>query len=176
MGLESDLREFIKDTAEIYHDTGMPMLPCVLHHFCLPFSPACAACYFVGRRKSKLEDLVKDFNEDKALEKGIYIEWNSDYYAALQPQPRVRGRRRQQVLVPVYNPGLNVKMNVVKRQEYCARHGMPFVMPQFSGPVTEAPYSAGGFCLPPSNNADHLPMEQKKHSRSSSSSSSSSND
>ena len=65
MGCEEDLREFMKETEEIYHETGMPMIPCFLHHFCLPFSPICVLCYCQSRRKSRLEDLVEDFNKEK---------------------------------------------------------------------------------------------------------------
>ena len=65
MGFEEDLREFMKETEEIYHETGMPMIPCFLHHFCLPFSPICVLCYCQSRRKSRLEDLVEDFNKEK---------------------------------------------------------------------------------------------------------------
>ena len=107
------------DTAEIFHETGMPMIPCLFHHFCLPFSPICAAMYCANKRKSKLEDLLKEFNHEKALEKGIFVEWNSDYYAGFQSAPRGRV-----AVIPVLKPGMNVKMNVAKRQEYCARNGI----------------------------------------------------
>ena len=63
----------MEDVAKIFHETGMPMLPCLFHHFCLPFSPICAAMYCANQRKSRLEDLVKDFNHEKALEKGLFI-------------------------------------------------------------------------------------------------------
>ena len=69
MGFEEDLREFMKETEEIYHETGMPMIPCFLHHFCLPFSPICVLCYCQSKRKSRLEDLVEDFNKEKAYRK-----------------------------------------------------------------------------------------------------------
>ena len=65
MGIEQDLREFMEEAEKIYHETGMPMYPCVFHHFCLPFSPFCAIMYCTSRRKSRLEDLIKDFNQDK---------------------------------------------------------------------------------------------------------------
>ena len=65
MGIENDLREFFEGAEKIFHETGMPMFPCILHHFCLPFSPVCATMYFANQRKSKLEELIKDFNKDK---------------------------------------------------------------------------------------------------------------
>ena len=73
LNMEADIRELMEDTAKIFHETGMPMLPCLLHHFCLPFSPICAAMYCANQRKSRLDDLIKDFNHQKALEKGIFI-------------------------------------------------------------------------------------------------------
>ena len=65
-------------------------------------------------------------------------EWNSDYYGLYQ----TGGRR---VIIPVLKPGLNVKMNVIKRQEYCSRQGIAFEMPEFPGPVnpiTQPPFNA----------------------------------
>ena len=73
LNMEADIRELMDDTAKIFHETGMPMLPCLFHHFCLPFSPICAAMYCANQRKSRLDDLIKDFNHQKALEKGIFI-------------------------------------------------------------------------------------------------------
>merc|ERR1712029_1222639 len=37
--------------------------------------------------------------------------------------------------------GLNVKMNVTKRQEYCSRNGIAFEMPEFPGPITQPPFN-----------------------------------
>ena len=65
MDIEQDLRDFIEGTEKIFSETGMPMFPCLLHHFCLPFSPVCAMMYFMNQRKSRLEELVKDFNQEK---------------------------------------------------------------------------------------------------------------
>ena len=42
------------------------------------------------------------------------------------------GRRARYVL-PSLQPGLDVKMNVNKRQEFCAKSGIDFVMPQTVG-------------------------------------------
>lgn len=151
MGLEQDLREFMEETEEIYHDTGMPMFPCTLHHFCLPFSPICALLYCMSKRKSKLEDIVKEFNKEKATSKGIYVKWNDDYYASYESRSQPRRRRRPEViLVPVLKPGLDVKMNVPKRQEFCAKNGIPFIPPIIQGqpntgmPMThQPPYNPG---------------------------------
>ena len=65
MDMEQDLRAFIDETEKIFSETGMPMFPCLLHHFCLPFSPICAMMYCANQRKSRLEELVKDFNKEK---------------------------------------------------------------------------------------------------------------
>jgi hypothetical protein len=65
LNLEEDLREMMSKTGEIFHDTGMPMFPCLLHHFCLPFSPVCAIFYCAKRRKTRLEELVQQKSAGK---------------------------------------------------------------------------------------------------------------
>ena len=30
------LEQALRDIDEVYHKTGMPMIPCILHHFCFP--------------------------------------------------------------------------------------------------------------------------------------------
>ena len=59
------------EVEKICNDTGMPMFPCLLHHFCIPFSPICAAMYCSSRRKSKLDDLVSEFNNEKGKHKSL---------------------------------------------------------------------------------------------------------
>ena len=63
--IEEDLRNFMTEVENIYRETGMPMFPCIFHHFCLPFSPICAAMYCASQRKSKLDELIHDFNNEK---------------------------------------------------------------------------------------------------------------
>jgi hypothetical protein len=69
LNIEEDLREMMSETGDIFHETGMPMFPCLLHHFCLPFSPICAVAYCMSQRKSRLEELIKDFNQKKGKQK-----------------------------------------------------------------------------------------------------------
>lgn len=61
--LEEQVTQFMQEADEIYHSTGMPMCPCMICHFCIPFSPVCAMIICAQRRKSKLDQLVKDYNE-----------------------------------------------------------------------------------------------------------------
>lgn len=77
-----DMEEFILESGEIFHKTGMPMFPCLCHHFCLPFSPICAAAYCAKRRMRGLENLLQNWNEHKGLRKGVYLKWNEDYITA----------------------------------------------------------------------------------------------
>ena len=70
MGFEEDLREFMEETEKIYHETGMPMIPCFLHHFCLPFRRSTCplvfgswlldhVIYFKLRKKEMLAKLIQ---------------------------------------------------------------------------------------------------------------------
>ena len=95
------LGTFFSESEEIFHETGMPMFPCMLHHFCLPFrykqrgsnlskstlnviySPICAMMYCANKRKSRLEELIKEWNETHGLHKGLYLQWNADAMAIL---------------------------------------------------------------------------------------------
>ena len=44
-------------------------------------------------------------------------------------------------MIPVLKPGLDVKMNIPKRQEYCAKKGVPFVplLPNEGAPIAQQP-------------------------------------
>ena len=66
---------------------------------------------------------------------GLFIEWNSDYLAAYQ----ARGRH----VIPVLKPGLNVKVNLTERQQYCAKKGIPF------DGIANQPYSQPPPYMPP---------------------------
>jgi len=79
-GIQAELEQLFASADEIYYDTGMPMFPCICHHFCLPFSPICAAAYCTAKRKSGLADLVEAFNRDVAMPKGLFVEWNDDWF------------------------------------------------------------------------------------------------
>ena len=60
--IEDDLRKLFEDAKEVFQETGMPMFPCIFHHFCLPFSPICALYYCMSQRKSRLDELIQNFN------------------------------------------------------------------------------------------------------------------
>ena len=69
------------------------------------------------------------------MSKGLFIEWNADYYQGHQSTSGGSGRVR---IIAVLKPGLNVKMNIPKRQEYCAKNGIPFELPM-QNPTTGLP-------------------------------------
>ena len=62
LDLADKVNELCQEMDEIFHSTGMPMFPCLLHHFCLPFSPICAAAYCGQRRRSELFEAIEKFN------------------------------------------------------------------------------------------------------------------
>ena len=143
--MEHEIRQFMEDAEKIYQQTGMPLCPCLCCHFCIPFSPVCAMAYCSYRRKSRLQNLVKAFNT-QTLDKGIFLEFS------FQSRSVVYARGRGQVH-PIVPPGLDVRMNLPKRREYCAKHYIEFVMPETLPelqPIIQAPRyrqtrSYGGF-------------------------------
>ena len=70
------------------------------------------------------------------MSKGLFIEWNADYYQGHQSTSGGSGRVR---IIAVLKPGLNVKMNIPKRQEYCAKNGIPFELPMQNPPTGANP-------------------------------------
>ena len=90
LGLEDKIRQLMEDAEKIYKRTGMPKCSYMITHFCIPFSYLCAR-----RRQSRLQDLVKAFN-DETFDKGII-------YLELGCQE------------------LTVWMNLPKRKDYCAK-------------------------------------------------------
>ena len=107
--IEDDLRKFFDDAKEAFHETGMPMFPCIFHHFCLPFSPICAMSYCKSQRKSRLDELIQNFNHRIANPKGILICWNSDYHLLNQAERLTSGRQRRRgynvISIPLLKPG-----------------------------------------------------------------------
>ena len=121
LGLEQEIRQFMKDAEKIYKQTRFPALPCAITHLCIPFGFLCAACYCERRQQSRLKDLVKAFN-NKTLDKGIFLEFGCQNCYALD-------------LVP-----LEVRMDLPKRKKYCAIHYIDFVMPKtLPEPIVRAP-------------------------------------
>ena len=93
-----------------------------------------------------------------AKPKGVYIKWNDDYYASYNAQPRRRGRGV--VLVQVLKPGLDIKMNIPARQEFCAKNGIQYINPiiQGQGQNPGFPVQNPGF---PMQNPGMIPMTQQ---------------
>ena len=94
--IEDDIRQFMEDTAKIFHDTGFPIFPWVLILMLLGFSlcfvdfgglfiilsvlsfvlmmlPIFIQLYYLYQRKSKLSKIVVSYNNQKFLEKGFYV-------------------------------------------------------------------------------------------------------
>ena len=122
------------DAENIYHQTGSPLLPCMIFHVCIPCSPCCVMVYCDNRRSEKLRDLVKKFNAEN-LEKGIYL--------VLNTLPRPSFNEEGNIVYPqAYRPpGLDVKMNIPKTKQYCTQSGIDFEMVYFVGaPNTRQPH------------------------------------
>ena len=75
LGIEKALRIFFKDIKQVFHRTGMPMLPFFCHHFCLPFSPFCASALCSNMRWGDIRRLVKKWNQDVGKERGVYLQF-----------------------------------------------------------------------------------------------------
>ena len=59
--IENDLRKLFEDVKEVYHETGFPQCPCVIC-FSLVLIPVCVLCFCVSKRKSRLDELIQNFN------------------------------------------------------------------------------------------------------------------
>ena len=94
---------------------------------------------------------------------GILICWNADYHAMGQAN-------RSRVIL---KPGLEVKFNIPRRQEYCAKHGLNFdlgaAVPHMIQPPPPPGYGIPATAAPP------YYIEESKYYSNSSSLSSSSN-
>ena len=112
LGLEDEIRHFMIDAEKMYKQTGMPLCPCMI----IPCGFVCAFFYCARRRKSGLQEIVNAFNA-KSLDKGIFLEFSFARSVTRQVHPLVPHR-------------LEVRMNLPKRKEYCARHYIDFVTPE----------------------------------------------
>ena len=109
--IENELRKLFEDFKEVYHETGFPPDPCVYLNFlpCLLFTPLCAVYYCMSQRKSRLDELIQNFNHRIANPKGILICWNSDYHLLNQAERLTSGRQRRRgynvISIPLLKPG-----------------------------------------------------------------------
>ena len=115
-GVEPDIRKLMEDAEDIYHQTGIPLCPCLMCFLCI-FCFRCAAMCCMDRRESRLEKLASDFNEEHEHQ-GILITFVQHY---------IRGRTPRGFGIP---KGIYVHLNVPKRREYCALNGIDFQMPE----------------------------------------------
>lgn len=56
---------------EVFAQTVMPTFPCLLGHFCLPFSPVCAMMYCANRRDRGIRAILEKYNTN-LKERGLY--------------------------------------------------------------------------------------------------------
>ena len=80
LGVQEELEKFVEDANTLWKRSGSPMLPFQLHNFCVPIVPVCCHLGLRFWRKKGLESLVKSWNKQNGLEKGLYLEWNAGYY------------------------------------------------------------------------------------------------
>ena len=131
LGIEYELKQFMQACDDIFHKTGMPMFPCLCHHFCLPFSPVCAALYCASKRKSELDEVLRSFNAEVAQPKGIFLQWNDAFQF-------LNGGRS----LSMESPGLEVWINVIKRAQICLERGLNSTG-GFVGNLEETPLPQG---------------------------------
>lgn len=62
LGLEDILADFMADTKRIFLETGTPLVPCSLIPHPIPYL---YFSYYDGKRKSKLDELVKEYNQKR---------------------------------------------------------------------------------------------------------------
>ena len=140
--LEDEIQDFMDKTNKILHETGMPIIPFAFFHCLIPFSPLCAAYTFSHLRKSRLKALLEHFN-NKIDETGIFVEWNEYFHVGFEDGE---------------SPGLNIKMDVTKRQQYCTKTGIPFQsfesspLIQFPSPYPDQAYQGDFLCVPDPQN------------------------
>ena len=61
--VENELRKLCEDVKEVYHETGFPQCPCLMFAtFFLLFPVLCVMCFCVSKRKSRLDELIQNFN------------------------------------------------------------------------------------------------------------------
>jgi len=147
LNIESDVKQVMGEIDGIFHNTGMPMFPCILHHFCLPFSPICAAFYCLSQRKSGIDEVLAKWNNEKGIPQGLCLAFNQDYQ--MMYQNTGRGARYAMLML---KPGMEVQMNVNQRQQYCSKHGLhfdPSIIPAQPAPNPFNPLSYSGMTNPP---------------------------
>ena len=114
MGLENEVEHFLDEVEKIFEETGVPCFLYCLFGCCI--CAICARVHCSQRRISRIQDLVNDFNANN-LEKGIFFDdFNNfdDFWGAFY-----------------------IRMDVVKRKEFCAKNGITFIMPETLTEMTE---------------------------------------
>jgi len=61
---EMQLNKLLADMNAIYAKYAFPACPCMLFHFCIPFSPLCCMCFLASRRSSGLQEVLENTKTD----------------------------------------------------------------------------------------------------------------
>lgn len=78
--VQTELDQLMDDARRIFKKTGIPYLPCMLHNCCCPVVPICFICGYERSRINQMDRLVNRWNRDIGMPKGVYLEWNEDFY------------------------------------------------------------------------------------------------
>ena len=115
-----------------------------------PFGEALEKAEIISEKISTQEDSIIDRFNTQGKEKGYFVEWNIE----TQPKPK--------------RVGLNVKLNLTRRRQFCADNGIEFVSPfgpQFGG-VTAPMTNPDPFPIvteqPPSYNETFINYDAKE--------------
>jgi len=127
--ISAEFRKLVQDIDDVFCDTGMPECPCLCFVFfipCLGFVPLCLMAHCKSRRKSKLSNLIQDFNQNIAKPQGLYARLDNDFHSFLQGGVRRRAPNSGRYITTTdgLNPKLQLVLNVAERRAYCDAHGI----------------------------------------------------
>lgn len=57
---------------QVFSQTVFPLCPCMLVHFCLPFSHICVIFYYESKRREGVRQVLDSFNKRVLSERGAY--------------------------------------------------------------------------------------------------------
>ena len=99
--VHEELEQFREDVNEVFHQTGAPPFPLILHHFCLPFSPFCCMFHCKSKRRTGLEELITSWNNKVGVPRGLFLEWNLDYNRYFNPGISFFNQKQVLVVQPI---------------------------------------------------------------------------
>ncbi len=163
LGIQCELKDLMTKCEFIFRETGLPALPCLFHHLCIPCSPVCAANHCRNQRKMRLDEAIRIFNQAIAQPRGIFVQWNNDYNTYTYNQnffgtvtlPRQANLRA----IAVLKPGLEVWINIQVRRKFCQQNGLVFEEPTTLAPSTAIQHQP----LPINSMAAHHQNQNQTH-------------